>query len=238
MEKFYLPLSAWKNEEKPRERLLKLGVAALSTHELLAIILRSGRPGETALELSLRILSGCGNDLNELAKLGVPELMKSYKGIGMAKATGIVVAMELGRRRMTRSVNTKSSVHSSSDVYAYISPLLRDLEHEEFWVIYLNRRNQIRGCEQLSLGGMSSTVIDVRILFRRALEMKANGIIVAHNHPGGSVYPSEYDKAITEKIREGGKILDIILYDHIIVGGDSYFSFIDEDMLENRSKNR
>ncbi len=230
MENQYVPIRNWAEDEKPREKLQKKGISTLSTSELLAILLRSGVHGESALALSRRILKDCGNRLTELARWDVGEMMKRYHGVGLAKAASLVVAMELGRRRAVETSEILS-IHSSSQLFEYMAPWLQDLEYEEFWVVFLNRGNRILGYEKLFTGGMSGTVVDVRIVFRRALEMKCSAIIVLHNHPSGTLYPSEYDKQVTTRIKEGGKLLDINLYDHIIVGGVSYFSFLDEGLL-------
>lgn len=227
-------MKSWAKDEQPREKLLQKGVASLSLNELIAILLRSGVGGESALDLARRILADSHNDLNELARCGVRELMKRYKGVGMAKAAAIVAAMEIGRRRPNADLSAQTVVRCSQDAYNYIKPFLADLEHEEFWAIYLTGGNRIRGCECLFSGGMSSTVIDVRILFRNALDMKASNLIVAHNHPGGVLKPSSYDEAITGKISEGGNLLDIRLFDHIIVGSGGYYSFADEGKLTVR----
>lgn len=227
----YLPMKYWAGEDRPREKLLQKGVGALTINELFAILLRSGVGGESALELARRILADNNNDLNLLAHRGVRELMNKYKGVGMAKASAIVAAMEIGRRRGPEALSNNSVIRFSKDAYHYIRSFMLDLEHEEFWVIYLTHANRVKGCECLSSGGMESTIIDIRILFRNALEAKATYIIVAHNHPGGTLKPSTYDEMITRKICEGGKLLDIKLYDHIIVGGNAYFSFVDEGLL-------
>lgn len=229
-----LPMNSWAKDDKPREKLLQKGVAALSTNELLAILLRSGKVGESVLDLSRRILADCGNELNNLARLNVHELVKKYKGIGLAKAAAIVVAMEMGRRRMHEKVFVAPVISSSALAYAYLAPFLRDLEHEEFWGLFLNRANRVLGSERLSSGGMASTVIDVRVLFRRALEMKACALIIAHNHPSSSLSPSVHDRSVTEKIRSAGNLLDIVLHDHLIIGGDSYYSFVDEGILSEK----
>lgn len=227
----FIPIRSWAADDKPREKLQQKGVSSLSNNELLAIILRSGSGGETALDLSRRILADCGNDLNALGKLNSRELMNRYKGVGMAKATAIIAAVELGRRRGVADEVTPSNVDSSKDVYTYISPYLQDLDHEELWMIFLNRANHILGAEKMSAGGMSGTIMDVRLLFRKALDMRSHAIIVAHNHPSGSLDPSTYDKVMTEKIRHAGKIVDINLLDHVIVSGRSYFSFADNGLL-------
>ncbi len=231
MDKPSIPISSWAKDEQPREKLFERGPAALSLNELFAILLRSGADGESAIELARRILMDAGNDLNTLALCGVREFMNRYKGVGMAKAASIVAAMEIGRRRRLEIGRIESVVRCSKDAYHYIHSFMKDLEHEEFWVIYLAHSNYIKGSECLSSGGMDGTVIDVRMLFRKALERKATYLIIAHNHPGGSLRPSTYDEMITRKISEGGKLLDIKLYDHIITGRNGYFSFADEGLL-------
>lgn len=228
----YLSMKSWAKDEQPREKLLQHGVAALSLNELFAILLRSGVGGESALELARRILADHGNDLNELARCGVRELMNRYKGVGMAKAASIIAAMEIGRRRKPETAGQRLTIRFSQDAYHYVRSFLADLDHEEFWVVYLTHGNRVKGCECLSSGGMSGTVIDVRILFRKALAVKAACLIVAHNHPGGALHPSSCDEAITRKILEGGNLLDIKLCDHIIVGRNGYYSFADEGMLK------
>ena len=227
----YIPISSWAEDDKPREKMLSKGVTALSTNELLAILIRSGSGGESALDLSRRILTDASNDLNTLARLSVSDFMNRYKGVGMAKAASIIAAMELGRRRALSTAREEPALTPSRDLYDYLQPLIGDLDHEEFWVIYLTHSNQVKGCECLSSGGMDGTVIDVRLLFRGALDMKATYIVIAHNHPGGSLVPSTYDELITRKIYEGGQLLDIKLYDHIIVGENAYYSFADEGKL-------
>ena len=227
----YIPISSWAEDDKPREKMLLKGVTALSTNELLAILIRSGSGGESALDLSRRILTDASNDLNTLARLSVSDFMNRYKGVGMAKAASIIAAMELGRRRALSTAREEPALTTSRDLYDYLQPLIGDLDHEEFWVIYLTHSNQVKGCECLSSGGMDGTVIDVRLLFRGALDMKATYIVIAHNHPGGSLVPSTYDELITRKIYEGGQLLDIKLYDHIIVGENAYYSFADEGKL-------
>lgn len=231
MDKCYLTIDKWAQDERPREKLLKKGATALSLNELFAILLRSGVGGETSLELARKITADNNNDLNLIAKRGVKELMNKYKGIGMAKATAIVAAMEIGRRRKAESGRKEPRITNSSDAYHYLHSFMTDLEHEEFWVIYLTNGNIVKGCECLSSGGMDGTVIDVRMLFRGALDMKATAILIAHNHPGGNLEPSIHDEMITRKIYEGGKLLDIQLNDHIIVGNYSYFSFSDKGLM-------
>lgn len=231
MEGSYLPIRSWAEDERPRERLLQQGAATLSLNELFAILLRSGVGGESALELARRILADNHNDLNELARRSVRELMNKYKGVGVAKAAAIVAAMEIGRRRKAEEVRTSPVVRSSRDVYEYIRPFMMDLEREEFWVVYLTQGNRVKGCECISAGGMSATVVDLRVLFRNVLDMKATNIIVAHNHPSGVLKPSRQDEQMTQRIIEAGKLLDIILFDHIIIGAGCYYSFADEGKI-------
>lgn len=233
-----LSIKKWAKDEQPREKLLQRSVSALSLNELIAILLRSGSDGESALELARRIMADHNNDLNTLARKGVKELTNSYRGIGLAKAAAIVAAMEIGRRRKPDSSRTRSRIGCSQDAYRYISPFMQDLEHEEFWVIYLSHGNYTQGCKCLSSGGMDGTVIDVRMLFRGALDMKATSILIAHNHPGGTLYPSIYDEMITQKIYEGGALLDIQLFDHIIIGDNDYYSFADEGRMKPPGKNK
>lgn len=231
MDEQYISIKSWAEEDRPREKLLQKGVSVLSTNELLAILLRSGSDRESALDLGRRILKDCDNDLNQLALLGVRELMNKYKGIGVAKAASVIAAIELGRRRQPDGTGKKITIRSSRDAYHYINPFLCDLGHEEVWIIYLEHSNHIKGCERLSVGGMNNSIIDIRLLFHRVINMKACHIIIAHNHPTGVLEPSINDEAITEKIRKAGALLDIHLHDHIIVGKGGYYSFMDAGKL-------
>lgn len=227
----YLSMKSWAEEDRPREKMLQKGVSMLSTNELLAILLRSGSDHESALDLSRRILKDCHDDLNQLALLGVRELMNQYKGIGIAKASSVIAAIELGRRRKPEMKKKAMFIRSSRDAYHYINPFLCDLDHEEVWVIYLAHSNHILGSERLSAGGMNNSIIDSRILFRKAINMKACFIILAHNHPTGILNPSKLDEIITQKVKEAGELLDIRLYDHIIIGHGEYYSFVDQEKL-------
>lgn len=231
MDELYLPIKLWAEDERPREKMLQKGVASLSVNELIAVLLRSGVGGESAVELARQIMADNHNDLNELARKNVRELMNKYKGIGIAKASAVIAAMEISRRRRPEDINGALAIRFSRDAFHYIHSFIADLEHEEFWVMYLSHSNRVKGCECLSSGGMSGTIVDIRMLFRSALDIRATYIIIAHNHPGGGIQPSSYDEMITRKISEAGNFLDIKLYDHIIVGGNSYFSFADEGLL-------
>lgn len=235
MGKQHFSMKNWAADDQPREKLLGKGVAALSTNELVAILLRSGVDGESAIDLSRRILADNNNDLNLLANCGVRDLMNKYHGVGIAKATSIIAAIELGRRRPPESWVNSRVLRSSVDAFHYIFPFLCDLQHEELWAIFLSHSRRLKGSECLSSGGMDRTVMDVRLLFRCALDMKASSVIIAHNHPDGNIQPSVQDKLMTKKIAEAGALLDIALCDHLIIAGDSYFSFLDEDLLNTPS---
>lgn len=227
----YIPISSWAEDDKPREKMLLKGVASLSVNELLAILLRSGSGGESALDLARRILADSNNDLNLLARLSVSDFMSRYKGVGMAKAASIIAAMELGRRRALSTVREEPMLTTSRDLYDYLQPLIGDLDHEEFWVMTLSSACRIKSCERLFSGGIESTIIDIRMVFRKVLESKACSIVIAHNHPSGNDRPSAQDIVLTKKVREAGKVLDIVLLDHIIVCPDRYYSFADSGML-------
>ncbi|MCL4115928.1 UNVERIFIED_CONTAM: hypothetical protein GTU68_040301 [Idotea baltica] len=206
------------------------GKAALSNAELIAIIIGSGNTKETAVELSQKILKSVNDNLTQLGKSSIKELMK-FKGIGEAKAISIAAALEIGRRRQLESALEKPQVTSSKDVADFFSPILSDLSHEEFWVLYLNHANKIMGSECISTGGIAGTVADLRILYKKAIESLASGIIVAHNHPSGALKPSQADISLTNDLSAAGKILKIPLLDHIIIAGKKYYSFADAGML-------
>lgn len=225
-----LSIKEWAVEDRPREKMLVKGIRALSEAELIAILIGSGNLDESAVEVSRRIMSSVNNNLNELGKKTINDLQK-FKGIGPAKAITIASAMELGRRRKETEPEEKPKVVTSADCAAIFKPLLSDLPHEEFWVLLLNRNNLVIDKLMVSQGGLSGTVIDVRIILKMALDKLACSIILCHNHPSGNLIPSEADKDITKKIREAGKHMDIPVLDHLIIGNDSYFSFADEGLI-------
>lgn len=195
----YIPISSWAEDDKPREKMLLKGVASLSVNELLAILLRSGSGGESALDLARRILADSNNDLNLLARLSVSDFMSRYKGVGMAKAASIIAAMELGRRRALSTVREEPMLTTSRDLYDYLQPLIGDLDHEEFWVMTLSSACRIKSCERLFSGGIESTIIDIRMVFRKVLESKACSVVIAHNHPSGNDRPSAQDIVLTKR---------------------------------------
>jgi len=225
-----LNIKSWSPDDRPREKLLSKGTAALSDAELIALLIGSGTAQLSAVEVAKLILRQADNNLHALARLSVKELIK-VKGIGEAKAITIVAAMELGRRRKESDSATPHKLTSSRQAFELLQGHLCDLPHEEFWVLLLNRANGLIRKKRVSEGGVSGTVVDPKIIFKAALEELASGIILAHNHPSGNLTPSQADLDITRKIKEAGKHLDINLLDHLIVGGTSYYSFSDEGVL-------
>lgn len=225
-----LNIKDWAEEDRPREKLLIKGASSLSDSELLAILIGSGNKDETAVELSQRILYSNENDLNKLAKLSVEELTK-FKGIGEAKAITIVAALELGRRRNTFESNITSTISSSNDAYKAMLATFSDLTHEEVWILLLNSSNKIIKKQQISRGGISSSIVDTRIIMKTAIEALASGIILCHNHPSDNVQPSDLDDLITIKLNEACTIMDIKLLDHIIVCNKTYYSYRDEERI-------
>lgn len=226
----YLNIKSWAEEDRPREKLLLKGKASLSEAELIAILIGSGTASMSAVELSKHILSYVENDLNALAKLTVKDLTK-FKGIGEAKAISIVAALELGRRRKETEPVKKPKITCSQDIHYLMKAHLLDLPHEEFWIVMLNRANQVIKKQLISSGGVSGTVADPKIIFKMALDELASSVILCHNHPSGNIKPSQADINLTKKLKEAGKMLEIPVLDHIIFTNDSYFSFADESMM-------
>lgn len=225
-----LSIKQWAEEDRPREKLLLKGVAALSDSELIAILIRTGNNIQSAVELSRDILRHVGNDLNRLARMNVSDLMNNFHGIGEAKATSIITALELGRRRKSTSV-VRQKIVSSRLAYECFMPMLGDLNHEETWALIINRSNQVVSTLHVSRGGISGTVVDIRLILREALNHYASGIILGHNHPSGNRTPSPQDTSVTKKLQEAARLMDVVLLDHIIVCGDTYFSFADEGII-------
>ncbi|SDS55168.1 DNA repair protein RadC [Gramella sp. MAR_2010_147] len=229
-EKFKLSIKKWAEDDRPREKLLQKGKLTLSDSELIAILIGSGSRSETAVELSKRILSSAKNNLNELGKLSVSQLC-NFKGIGPAKAIAIVAALELGRRRRLEEALIQQKITSSNSVFEMMQPVIGELSHEEFWILYLNNSNKVIEQFQISKGGITGTLVDVRITLKKALEVGAVSIILVHNHPSGNLKASEADKQLTRKLKIAAESLDIKVLDHIIVTEKSYLSFADEGML-------
>lgn len=223
-------IKQWAKDDRPREKLLSKGAENLSNSELLAILVHNGTKEKTAVDIGKEILKLGKDNLNELGKLSVKELMK-IKGIGEAKAITITAALELGRRRQATASLEKSVVGSSNDIAAYLRTALKDYRHEIFAVIFLNRANKVNHFEIVSAGGITGTVADPRVILKKALEENAVSIILCHNHPSGSLKPSRADEELTTKIKEAAKYFDIKVIDHIIVSEDGYYSFADEGIL-------
>lgn len=223
-------IKSWALEDRPREKLLDKGRHILSEAELIAILIGSGSKNETAVELSKRILNKVNNNLNELGKLSVQELMK-FKGIGEAKAISIIAALELGRRRKETEIIKRDKITTSKEAYESIRSFLIDLPHEEFWLLLLNRANQLIKRELISKGGVAGTVVDTKIVFKAAVDNYASSIIACHNHPSGNLNPSEADIRLTKSIKEAGKIMEIPLLDHLIIAENNYYSFGDEGLI-------
>jgi DNA repair protein RadC len=220
----------WNEDDRPREKLLIKGRSILTDAELVAILIGSGSRDESAVSLSQRILASVANNLNELGKLQVKQLME-FKGIGEAKAVTIAAALELGRRRSGEETVKKNKITSSKSVFDLMQPILGDLPHEEFWVVYLNNSNKILQKTQLSKGGITGTLVDVRIAFKNAIQLGAVALILVHNHPSGTLKPSVADKNLTQKMKTAGESLDIKVLDHLIITEKAYFSFADESLI-------
>ncbi len=220
----------WAEEERPREKLLLLGVQKLTDAELLAILLGSGTRTHSALDLARQLLENSNRNLNTLGERSPNDLMQ-IKGIGRAKAVTIVAALELGRRRQLQMPEQKAKIKESKDAYRLLAPLLYGLPQEAFYILALNRQNQVLAKIPLSSGGLNATVVDPRLLFRKALEQGASAVIMAHNHPSGACRPSETDVRLTRKLKEAGELLDITVLDHLIIAGDKFYSFADAGLL-------
>jgi len=225
-----LKITSWAVEDRPREKLIQKGTASLSDAELLAILISSGTKDKSAVDLGRELLGLVNNNLNSLGKLSIADL-KKLNGIGTARAVTIAAALELGRRRKLAESPEVVQIKCSKDVADIFQPLLSDLVHEEFWILFLNRSNRVINRMKLSQGGISGTVTDVRMVMKKAIEYLASGIIVCHNHPSGNLNPSESDTRITQKIRDAGNLMDIQLLDHLIISDKDYYSFADNGVL-------
>jgi DNA repair protein RadC len=220
----------WAEDDKPREKLMLKGKTALSDAELVAILIGSGSRNESAVSLSKRILASVDNNLNALGKLSLKQLI-GFKGIGEAKAVTIAAALELGRRRRLEETPELYKITSGKAVFEIMQPVIGELPHEEFWVLYLNNSNKVIYKSQLSKGGITGTVVDVRLIFKTALEHNATSVILCHNHPSGKLQASDADKEITKKLKMAGEQLDIKVLDHVIITEKGYLSFQDEGIF-------
>ena len=225
-----LTIKEWSVQDRPREKYARNGAASLSDAELIAILFRTGNASESAVELAKRLLSSSNNSLNELSEKTLRELSEN-KGIGQAKAMALLTAFEIGRRVRAEKVEQKPQIQSSMDVVNFMQNKIAYLNHEEFWVLYLNNANLILKTAQISIGGITSTEVDTRIVMQEAVVQKATQLILCHNHPSGSVRPSRADINLTERISKAAKIMDIALVDHIIIHKEKYYSFAEEGRI-------
>ena len=226
----YTPINQWAEDDRPREKFLLKGKSTLSDSELLAILIGSGSRNESAVQLCQRILASAENNLNTLGKMSVSQLMQ-FKGIGEAKAISIAAALELGRRRRAEDAIELKKITSSKAVFDIMQPIIGELPHEEFWVLYLNNSNKVIYKAQLSKGGITGTIVDIRIIFKIAFEQNATGLILSHNHPSGKLIASEADLKITKRVKEAGQTLEIQVLDHLIITENGYLSFQDEGIF-------
>lgn len=223
-------ITFWAEADRPREKMLLKGITALSDAELLAILIGSGTVGESAVDLAQRILASVENSLHDLGRRSVRDL-QHFKGIGEAKAVTIAAALEIGRRRQLADLRKRHRITCSRDAFDAIAPQLTDLYHEEFWLLLLNRANDVVARERMSTGGSAGTVVEIKMVLKTALDARAAGMIAIHNHPSGSLKPSRADIDLTQKLFDAGKLLDVPLLDHLIVSEQGYYSFADEGML-------
>lgn len=219
-------IKCWAEDDRPREKLVLKGKAALSDAELLAVVLGSGSRNQSAVELAQELLRHAENDLAQFSKLSIHDL-KKFKGVGEAKAVGVIAALELGRRRKETEAKSKVKITSSQIIYDYMRSHLLDLQHEEFYAVLLNRANEIIRCKQISIGGLSGTVADGKVIFKAALDFGAHALILVHNHPSGQLKPSDADRNLTKKMVEFGKYIELPILDHLIFTDNGYFSFAD-----------
>ncbi len=226
-----LTIREWSEDDRPREKMLRKGTSSLSDAELLAILIGSGNRDESAVELARRIMRECDDNINELARLTIADLCKKFKGIGEAKAITIRAALELGKRRKTSDFLERKQILSSRDLFEVFEPLLIDLVHEEFWIVFMNGANKVLSTHKLTQGGIQQTIVDVPLLLKMSLERLAQSIAVAHNHPSGQNKPSSEDENITRRIKLGCDAIGIRLLDHIIVARGKYYSFADDGKL-------
>ena len=226
-----LTIREWSEDDRPREKMLRKGTSSLSDAELLAILIGSGNRDESAVELARRIMRECDDNINELARLSIADLCKKFKGIGEAKAITIRAALELGKRRKTSDFLERKQILSSRDLFEVFEPLLIDLVHEEFWIVFMNGANKVLSTHKLTQGGIQQTIVDVPLLLKMSLERLAQSIAVAHNHPSGQNKPSSEDENITRRIKQGCDAIGIRLLDHIIGARGKYYSFADDGKL-------
>ena len=225
-----MPITEWAAGDRPRERFIELGARALSTAELLAILIRTGSGNESVVSLARRLLADNGNSLTQLAALDVQQLC-GYKGIGLTKAVTVLAALELARRKASEKPVVRKVIRRSGDIYEYFSPMMADLQIEKCYLLFINQSGNALGHVCISQGGICSTTVDIRLVIRESLIRRAVAIAMCHNHPSGNIAPSSADDSITEKIKSACKMMDIHFWDHIIYGGDRYYSYMDNGRI-------
>jgi len=226
----FIPVKHWAEDDQPREKLLNKGKRALSDAELLSILLGFGTRGTSVVEVAKNLLAAFDNNLHEISKASIDDLRK-IRGVGKVKAIKIAAAMELGQRRIQSDIKKRPQIRTSEDAHKIISHTIKDLEYEEFWILLLNRSNEVIAKKEISKGGVSGTVVDAKLVFNEALKQLASSIILCHNHPSGNLKPSQADIDLTRKIKAAGKTLDISVLDHLIVSEKGFYSFADEGMM-------
>jgi len=226
----YIPLKELSVDDRPRERMILQGRSSLSNAEIIAILIGSGTRQKSAVQLAREILTAFDNDLDKLGRVNLQNLLR-FRGIGEAKAVTILAALELGRWRSNADLKPPTVITSSNDAYLHVRDRFQDLEHEEFYIVLLDRSNKVQALEHISKGGISGTAVDGKIIFRFALEHKSSGIILCHNHPSGNLKPSSADQEITKKLIQFGQLVDIKILDHLILTNKGYFSFTDEGLI-------
>lgn len=226
----YSSIKYWAEEDRPREKLIFKGSHTLTDSELLAILIGSGTRKHSALDLSRVVISKCENDIGKLNKMTIRDLM-DISGIGEAKASKLMASFELMKRVQFKPIKDSNVIRSSKDAFDQVRLHFLDLGHEEFYVLFLNRANQILSKAMISKGGLSGTIADGKVIFKKALEVQASALVLSHNHPSGQLKPSEQDKRLTRQLTEFGKMIDLQILDHLIVSQDNYFSFADEGMM-------
>ncbi|MCL2412688.1 MAG: DNA repair protein RadC [Bacteroidales bacterium] len=221
----------WQEDERPREKLLKHGASTLSNAELLAIIINSGNKTHSALDIAKQILATCDNDFLDLSKKDVSQFAKAFKGIGQAKAVTLVATLEIARRRYEAKVSARAKVTDSKSAFEVFFKNLCDLNHEEFWVLYVDASGKLISKQRICEGGITQTSVDVKKIMQTAVSTRAHGIVLGHNHPSGNILPSNNDILVTQKIQSAAKVMDLRVIDHIILSGNDYYSFGDDGVL-------
>ena len=219
-----LNINQWAEEDRPREKLMRLGAGALTNAELMAILIGSGSPKESAVDLMKRILNDCDNNLNKLGRMSIREL-QVYNGMGPAKAVSILAACELGKRRQMEKVQERKDLGSPQAIYDYMRPIMQDLDTEEAWIILMNQNYRLIKEERLSHGGITDTLVDVRLIVKEALLNNATIVALCHNHPSDNARPSKEDDRLTERVKKACELMRIYLLDHVIVTESSYYSY-------------